>query len=100
MLTYEQFEKYIEAIRSNYHRLNEIGEVLRWDDVFELSMAGDVIGLLEHIFRDKDEWISYWVYEKDFGLDWEEGCAIEADGTDIDLSTTEKLYDFLISNMK
>jgi hypothetical protein len=99
-MSYEEFEKYINILKSKYAQMDKIGEVLQWDDVYELGMGEQVVELLSYIFNDTDDWISYWVYEKTFGKEWKEGCATEADGTDIDLSTTKKLYDFLVSNMK
>ena len=53
---------------------------------------------LEKEFNDKDEWIAYFIYELDYGKEWEKGCCKNEDGSDIDISTVEKLYDFLIKN--
>lgn len=53
-----------------------------------------VIELLENMFNDKDT-ISWWVYECNYGRDFSLGD-LEVDGIEIDLSTAEKLYDYLI----
>ncbi len=55
-----------------------------------------VIKLLEIMFDDVDT-ISWWIYDLEYGKKYEDGCITEKDGTIIDLSTAEKLYDFLIS---
>lgn len=47
--------------------------------------------------RTRTDWISYFIYELEFGKKWEPGMITDVDGSDIDLSTSEKLYDFLIS---
>ena len=53
-----------------------------------------MVKVLEDIFHDTGEWISYYIYELDFGRKWEPGCVTE-DGKDIPLSTPEELYDML-----
>lgn len=53
-----------------------------------------VIELLENMFNDKDT-ISWWIYECNYGRAFGLGN-LEVDGIEIDLSTAEKLYDYLI----
>ena len=55
-----------------------------------------VVKLLEKIFNDEDV-LTYWLYEKNYGRDYKKGD-ITVNGKKIDLSTPEKLYDFLIQN--
>jgi hypothetical protein len=50
--------------------------------------------LLKEIFNDTDDWISWWVYE-----DVKKEITYK-NGKIILLDTSEKLYDFLIKNMK
>ena len=57
-----------------------------------------VVKLLENIFNDKDT-ISWWIYECNYGRDFSLGD-LEVDGIEIDLSTAEKLYDYLIKEME
>ena len=57
-----------------------------------------VVKLLEKIFNDKDV-LTYWLYEKSYGRDYKKGD-ITVNGKKIDLSTPEKLYDFLIQNLE
>ena len=49
--------------------------------------------------EDQGEDISYFIYELDYGRDYEEGCITDQDGNNIDFSTAEKLYDYLNSNI-
>ena len=45
--------------------------------------------------------ISWWIYELDYGTKFKIGYLIEADGvTKPDISTAEKLYDYLIVNLQ
>lgn len=54
--------------------------------------------LLEIVFEDESEWISWWIYEKNYGsrADLE---AYYKNGDVIKLDTAEELYDFLVQNM-
>lgn len=99
MLTFEQFEKVIGALKANHEKLDKIVSALNWVEVFDLSLCDEVVGMLENIFQDKGKWIDYWVYERDFGRDWSTGVVTE-DDKPIDLSTTSKRYKFLTDNME
>ena len=57
-----------------------------------------VVYLLENMF-DTDM-ISYFIYELDYGEKYRAGYVLDENGNEIDLSTAEKLYDFLIQNLK
>ena len=50
-------------------------------------------------FDDIGEWIIYYIYDLEFGVLWEKDCCSEKDGTIIDISTADKLYDFLVKTM-
>lgn len=65
-----------------------------------VDYSDNVIDLLSTMFRDLGETILYFCYELNFGEDYEEGYITEADGTIIDISTPEKLYDYLLSEME
>ena len=64
-----------------------------------ISHEDIVVKLLETMFNDYD-YISYWLYELNYGRNYENGCLKEATGKNINISTPEKLYDFLVKNMK
>lgn len=57
------------------------------------NMLGQV---LKDAMRDEGDWIEYFLYEGDYGRDLKPDSVTEADGTPIDITTPEKLYDFLI----
>lgn len=102
MMEFSKFKKYIEAIE-NVSRLKEHISDIRLNDKrreFELyfpSLECEVTSLLEHIMEDKGEWISYWVFELDFGKKYKDGMVTDADGSIIKLQTVEDLYNFLKS---
>lgn len=57
-----------------------------------------VIYLLEKMF-DTDS-ISYFIYELKYGEKYEKGCVVDENMNEIDLSTAEKLYDYLIKSLE
>lgn len=69
-------------------------------DSHTLFVAHDdlVVNLLENIFDN--DMISYWIYELDYGRKYEDGRVQDVDGKIIDISTCEKLYDYLIKEME
>ena len=53
-----------------------------------------VVELLENMFNT--DMISYWIYELDYGKEYKDGYVQDGEGNNIDISTVEKLYDYLI----
>lgn len=109
MITKKEFVEIIERLK-NYNDLQD-----KIDDLFKSNIdnkemdfmnAGSicighetiVVKLLENIFNNKDT-ISWWIYECNYGRDFSLGD-LEVDGIEIDLSTAEKLYDYLIENIE
>ena len=55
-----------------------------------------VVDLLELLTNDKDNWISWWCWEIDYGREYTEG-SVTYKGEIVDLSTKQKLYALLES---
>ncbi len=110
MITKEQFVKIINRLR-DYNDLQDKIQELFEDNIDNQEMdfmnAGSicvghetiVVELLENLFNERRT-ISWWIYELNYGRNYKEGCIAEANGTPIDLSTPEKLYDYLIKEME
>ena len=64
-----------------------------------ISHENIVIELLTDMFNAGDI-ISWWIYDLEYGTKYKDGCITEKDGTIIDVSTAEKLYDYLKENNK
>lgn len=62
----------------------------------QISHEGIVIKLLEKLMQDGFGNISCFIYELDYGREYQEGCVSDKNGN-IDISTPEKLYDFLMA---
>ncbi len=109
MITKQEFVDIINRLR-NYNDLqNKIQDLFK-DNIENREMdfmnAGSicighetvVVKLLENMFNDRGNLIGWWIYEQDYGRTYAIGD-LEVNGVGIDLTTPEKLYDYLISEM-
>lgn len=96
MLDFELFQRCIQAMQGSHDAIGEYSKVFDLDFLDRFAVSQAFLDLLERDMDDRDHWISYWAYERDFGRDWDECTASEADGTPIILKTVRQLYDFLI----
>ena len=109
MISKEKFVEIINRLKSYNELQNKI------DDLFKENIenrerdfmnAGSicighesvVVYLLEKIF-DTDM-ISYFIYELDYGEKYKKGCVLDENMNNIDLSTAEKLYDYLVQDIE
>ena len=109
MISKEKFLEIINRLKSYNELQNKINDLFKENiDNKEMDFmnAGSicvghesvVVYLLENMF-DTDM-ISHWIYELDYGEKYRAGYVLDENGNEIDLSTAEKLYDFLIQNLK
>lgn len=96
MLTFQEFETTINEIKSSSEKIDAIIDTIGWSALYELTCEETAVRLLERLMNDKFGWISYWIYEQNFGAKWDQSTASEADGTPIYLKTTRQLYDYLV----
>ena len=110
MITKKQFVEIINKLKKVNDFVNKTNDEAReLDDAIisdffnaqslSISHENIVVELLENMFEDGDI-ISWWLYDLEYGTKYEDGCITEEDGTIIDISTAEKLYDYLIKNME
>jgi hypothetical protein len=62
----------------------------------QISHESTVVLLLQKLLRDTGDDIGYFIYELDYGRKYEPGMITDVDGHDIDFSSAEKLYDYLM----
>lgn len=108
ILSKNEFVKIIERL-DNYNELqNKINDMFKElidNKEQDFTNAGSicighetiVVGLLEKIFNT--DLISWWIYEMNYGRDFKIGYFTDNE-IDIDLSTAEKLYDYLIHEVE
>lgn len=108
-MTKEKFVEIINDIKKlhkyeeDLYALNRSYEYCEVDFQFP-TLEDIVVTLLEEIFQCTiDEHvgsdISYFIYDLDFGKKWKPGLITDKDGNDVDYSTAEKLYDYLVNNI-
>lgn len=99
-----EFCRILSKLKKNEDFIDEINDVLRNFGrdgyMFSTGLEDVIVRLLETVFEDTDEWISYWVWEKGFGDNYEDGDAVDENGDIIHIKTAQNLYDFLIKNME
>ena len=106
MITTSEFVEIIDDLRDandfvdeTNKRARKLKDAIVSDFYNTMSLAisheGTVVRLLENMFQDSDT-ISWWLYELDYGRKYKQYCIQDSNGKYIDLSTAEKLYDYLI----
>lgn len=111
-LTKEQFIEYIGRIKATCDKDDMLSESIEKacnDDCRVIGLYGaecsvmvDLLSLAMglEVGTYSGNVIEYFIYELNFGKEYAEGCFTEMDETPIDISTIEKLYDYIISEAK
>ena len=103
-LTKKQFVNYIKRIKKTLDREQEFSAVVEKlcnDSCFITGMFCEEIETIISLLKaamgmfDENDVIEYFIYELDFGKEYSVGCYEEEDGTPIDISSAEALYDYL-----
>ena len=105
MINKDKFINILERLKATDDTVKQINDILyNCRDTVEADFTSGssmmichedlVIELLENMF-DTDM-ISYFIYELDYGKKYIDGCVQNSDGSIIDISTSEKLYDYLL----
>lgn len=103
MISKKTFCDTLEALKKYYDIQNEMSKLLRSNDIegcgfipFSSEYETIIIDLLEESVNDKTHMISYWAFDCDYGREIEEDSVTDAESNNIDISTPEKLYNYLI----
>lgn len=108
-ITKELFLETIEVLRLQREKddkCHEAWKVLLPDDFVtgydNHLVIAQLTKILQLAFKDegRDSWIDYYIWELNFGSKYTEGCAKYKNGLNIDISTPEKLYEFLVKEKK
>ena len=107
MISKDTFVKTMYRLEELDRKMNKVSDALQelsqdFCSGFYISDPFDIVtNLLIDVFNDKDnDLLFYFMYELDFLNGYHEGCFTDEDGNPIDVSSWEKVYDFLIENMK
>ncbi|MDY0316871.1 MAG: hypothetical protein RBQ63_03800 [Acholeplasmatales bacterium] len=103
-ITKQNFISYINKIKELQETEDAINSAGKNLVEFHISFAEHeqlIIDILEDAFDDQEfNWISYWIYELEFGIKWHIGCITDKDGISILLRDAGELYDLLVENME
>lgn len=103
-MTKQEFNKILTELQSTNEAANAIDNALRKlsPDFGGISFGryeNLLVETLELYFKDKSLWISYFIYELDWGRKYKDGC-VTSRGRNIPLKTIDDLYDLLNKNLK
>ena len=101
MINKEYFVKCINFIKERDKQQQKINDMFTdefEDSIFYPYMKYETafVDLLSKVMEDDGEWISYFIYELDFGKNYKDGMVEDENGNYIPMGTAEELYDFLI----
>ena len=96
----KEVKDFVDKTNDNARKLND-AIISDFFNASSLSISHEtlVVKLLENIFDDRDSMISWWLYENDYGRKFKMG-SFSVNDVDIDLTTPEKLYDYLLEEKK
>lgn len=104
MITKKQFIKYMNEFQHLEIIEDEITKAFRkLSSDFNQIHFGRYIDLISSIlkdtFNDKNDWISYWIYDLEFGKKYEPN-SVTMNKKPIKMKTAGDLYDVLMENLK
>ena len=109
LITRQDFCKYIDVLKKidekedllteTFQRIDDMcGEVFMFSEEYST-----ILNLLENIMCVEDcleygSIISYFCYELSYGKNYYPGCFIDEHDKEIDISTSEKLYEYIVED--
>ena len=95
-MTKENFAKLINAVKNHsdyiYNLYKDYGIDFVNSPVMEIE--SEITKYLKAQFNNEFDWISYWMWELNFGENWKPGTITE-NGNDIPLKTIDDLWNLL-----
>lgn len=110
MINKEKFCEIIEELRDINEIQEKIGDLFRnsknemlrefgTPDAMIIANENIIVDLLKDSFglKDNDDTLEWWIWEMNYGKDVTAEDVIDENGKFIDITTPEKLYDYLVS---
>lgn len=99
-LTYDQFADFLGRYIENEKKFNNFANAVEeyFTDTYVMAPKDSelAIDILRAVMNDDDDWISYWMYELNYGRDWEPYKVTDKNGEDIPLKSMEDLWELLV----
>lgn len=104
MISKKTFVNTIERLEIFEDKVNAVDEALRnlspdFGGIYLPQPTAIVVDLLSEMFKDEEGWLSYFIYERDWLLDFKLGDIMINDEK-IKIENWKDVYDFLIKNME
>ena len=95
-MTKENFSELINAVKNHSEYIWNLYKDYGIDFVNSpvMEIESEVTKYLKTQFNDEFDWISYWMWELNFGENWKPGTITE-NGKDIPLKTIDDLWNLL-----
>lgn len=95
-MTKENFSELINAVKNHseyiWNLYKDYG--IDFENTPVMEIENEITKYLKAQFDDKYDWISYWMWELNFGENWKPGTVTE-NGNDIPLKTIDDLWNLL-----
>lgn len=93
MITYETFKTNIEEIRKFDELICKVADMISEGPLNLGALLIDAnINALTEAFNDESGWISYFIYDLDYGTKWTHDSIIDPNGESVPLANTMDLY--------
>lgn len=105
MISKELFVKTMQRLEILNDKMNAVDDALSdlsqdFCGFYIPEIVDIVVDLLTEMFKNKEEWLFYCVYENDFLHTLKPDMVRDALNNPIDLTSWDKVYDFLIKKME
>ena len=102
MIDYKKFRKYMTMFKEMLILDDKLNDVLceispDFGGYHNSQAITLFLDMIKEMVKDKCEWIEYYIWELDWGKNWQEGMVTEKDGTDVPLKTLKDLHSLLES---
>lgn len=95
-MTKENFSALLDAVKNHSNYICNLYRDYGIDFINSpvMEIESEITKYLKAQFNDSDDWISYWMWELDFGKKWRPG-AVTFNGIDVPLGTVDDLWNLL-----
>lgn len=107
MISKETFVRTMEQMTKIDEEMSYVNKALmraldpEFGGIYPTKLFKLLLDLLVKIFQDEErEWLEYFIFELDFLRDADKYSITYADGTPIDVSSWDKVYDFLLKEIE
>ena len=105
MITKEKFVSYFDRLKHFWEIEEKVNDAFKGMDFMSFSWCQFedlTVEILMDAMNDKDEFIPWWIYDRECGEKDSTVKYVDADGVEneVELKTAEDLYDFLVKEYK